>query len=364
MNIVLGSNYESIASETKKLADKTADLRNKLARIRIKLDDAYDGQIDYDTEIKAFEKRLYTQQVRMSNLSNAVNNAFDELVRVDAQKIEIDNNLKVTLGKEQINSIGSFGISSSSMLSIISKYQSDLWKKVIPVSGIAVPTVSKILPKLKEIIGNIIKDNSTGNSENSGSSGTITDTAKDTADKIGEVAKDTIDSEKEAANYQFWESKLGTFVDTNKYPNSTENEKCGRIFNKTSSRKENGVKKYYPGNCTWYAYFRYSEVNNGGVPLKFSSSGSANGGEWHNVIKKDLFNIQEISVENIVANSLVEKPNHVLYVEGVATDANGQTYVYYSEGGAGVYKNGRQGLIQKKKIEDFAKEHQYIITAK
>lgn len=364
MNIVLGSNYEAIVSETKRLANKTTDLKSKLSKIRTSLDDAYDGQIDYDSEIKALEKRLYTQQTRMSNLSKAVNGAFDELIRVDAQKIELDNNLKVALEKEQINPIGSFGISSNPLLSVISKYQADLWKKVIPVSGIVVPTVSQILPRLKEIIGNIIKDKSTGNGENSGSSGTITYTVKDTAAKIREVAKDIVDSEKEAANYQYWESKLGTFIDTNKYPNSTEYEDCGRIFNKTSSRKENGVKKYYPGNCTWYAYFRYSEVNNGGVPLKFSGSGSANGGEWHNVIKKDLFNVQEISVENIVANSLVEKPNHVLYVEGVATDADGQTYVYYSEGGAGVYKNGRQGLIQKQNIEDFAKEYQYIITAK
>lgn len=364
MNIVLGSNYESIVSETKKLANKTSVLKSKLSQIREGLDDSYDGQIDYDTEIKALEKRLNTQQTRMSNLSKAMDGAFDELVRVDAQKIEIDNNLKVALEKEQINSTGNFGVSSSSMLSIISKYKSDLWEKIIPVSGIVIPGVSQILQKFKEIIGNIIKDNFIGNSGNNGSSGSIADTVKDTADQIGEVAKDTIDLEKEAANYQFWESQLGTFVDTSNYPDSTENEGCGRIFNKTSSRKENGVKKYYPGNCTWYAYFRYSEVNNGGVPLKFSSSGSANGGEWHNVIKKDLFNVQEISVENIVANSLVEKPNHVLYVEGVATDADGQTYVYYSEGGAGVYKNGRQGLIQKKKIEDFAKEHQYIITAK
>lgn len=204
MNIVLGANYEAIVSETKKLTNKTADLKNKLVQIRNKLNEAYDGQIDYNTQIKALEKRLYTQQVRISNLSNTINGAFDELLRVDAQKIEIDNNLKIALEKEQIKSTDKLDISFNSILSVISTHQANQWKKIIPGSSIVIPGVSPILQKLKELIGNIARDKSTGNGENSGSSGTITDTVKDTADKIRKVAKDTIDSE----NYKVKQEKI------------------------------------------------------------------------------------------------------------------------------------------------------------
>lgn len=131
MNIVLGSNYESVVSETKKLANKTADLRNKLAQIRNKLDDAYDGQIDYDTEIKALEKRLNTQQIRMSNLSSAVSSAFDGLLTVDSKSIEIDNGLKVILEVTKITSSDTFKEISSSIRSIISKYKDSKWADII-----------------------------------------------------------------------------------------------------------------------------------------------------------------------------------------------------------------------------------------
>lgn len=131
MNIVLGSNYESIVSETKRLANKTSVLKSKLLQIRTKLDDAYDGQIDYDTEIKVLEKRLYTQQVRMSNLSSAVSSAFDGLLTVDSKSIEIDNGLKAILEVTKITSSDTFKEISSSIRSIISKYKDSKWADII-----------------------------------------------------------------------------------------------------------------------------------------------------------------------------------------------------------------------------------------
>lgn len=131
MNIVLGSNYESIVSETKKLADKTADLRNKLAQIRSKLDDAYDGQIDYNSEIKAIEKRLYIRQVQMSRISSAVNDAFDGLLTVDSQSIEIDNGLKAILEVTKITSSDTFKEISSGVKSIVAKYKDSKWADII-----------------------------------------------------------------------------------------------------------------------------------------------------------------------------------------------------------------------------------------
>lgn len=153
MNIVLGSNYESIVSETKNLANKTMDLRNKLAQIRNKLDDAYDGQIDYDTEIKALEKRLNTQQIRMSNLSSAVSSAFDGLLTVDSKSIEIDNGLKAILEVTKITSSDAFKEISSGVKSIVAKYKDSKWadiiSSVIPPAGVAViggaVSVSKII---------------------------------------------------------------------------------------------------------------------------------------------------------------------------------------------------------------------------
>ncbi len=143
MNIVLGYNYASIVSETKKLANKTADLRNNLAKIRNKLDDAYDGQIDYDTEIKVLEKRLYTQQVRMSNLSSAVSSAFDGLLTVDSKSIEIDNGLKTILEVTKITSSDAFKEISSGVSSIISKYKGSKWADII----------SSVIPPIGVVIG-------------------------------------------------------------------------------------------------------------------------------------------------------------------------------------------------------------------
>lgn len=131
MNIVLGSNYESIVSETKRLANKTSVLKSKLSQIRTNFDEAYDGQIDYDTEIKVLEKRLNTQMVRMSSLSNAINSAFDGLLTVDSKSIEIDNGLKVILEVAKITSSDTYKEISSTIRSIISKYKGSKWADII-----------------------------------------------------------------------------------------------------------------------------------------------------------------------------------------------------------------------------------------
>lgn len=363
MNIVLGSNYESIVSETKRLANKTTDLKSKLSKIRTSLDDAYDGQIDYNSEIKALEKRLYTQQTRMSNLSSAINGAFDELVGVDAQKIEIDNNLKVALGKESINTIAGFGVSSNSMLSIISKYQSELWKKIIPVSGIVIPGVSQILQKLKELIENILNQ-PTG----SGSSGTISDTAKDTVDQFGEVVRKEEEKQKQAELERM--IKNNERIDTTQFDdilNYTDSEGKAKGFYKTSN------------GCTWYAISRYRQVNGIENDLKFSEKGG-DANNWIYSIDKNNFqvdstnvsteNLQDVIKTNAIAvstenDSRKDLPydykasaKHVAYVELVKDG-----YVYYTQGSYGEAES-TYGYVHKVTIEQFAIDYEYIISAK
>ena len=133
----------------------------------------------------------------------------------------------------------------------------------------------------------------------------------------------------------------------------------------------------YP-QCTWFAAARYEEVNGKGSLVM--TNGSANGKEWYKRVDTNSFNVTEIKSNGTVnysaikSNSLACANNngwgsyseygHVVYIEGVAKDSNGKTYVFFSDGGSGYAKRGKLGEVKKWDIEKFAKTYSYVMTAK
>lgn len=118
MDIVINDGYESIISGAKKIADKTEDIKKDLATIRARLDDYYDGKIDFDSDFKSIEKRLGTQAENMLKLANAIDEAVCGLMDIDgsvtqtvaaaAKKSIADIRLSDTSPKSAAGSIKSF----------------------------------------------------------------------------------------------------------------------------------------------------------------------------------------------------------------------------------------------------------------
>lgn len=168
-------------------------------------------------------------------------------------------------------------------------------------------------------------------------------------------------------SYSELNKMTGKKIDTSKYGSSysvkTTNGKS-RSFNRPQ--------------CTWYAAARYEEVNGKGSLVM--TSGSANGKEWYKRVDSNTFNVTQIKSNGttnysaIKSNSLACANNngwggssqygHVVYIEGVATDSKGKTYVFFSDGGPGYAKSGKLGEVKKWDIDKFAKTYDYVMTAK
>lgn len=125
MDIIINDNYELIVSKAKKAADKTEEIKKDLAKIRAKLDDYYDGRIDFDSDIKAIEKRLGNQADNMMKLANAIDDSICGLVETDRIGIQA----VTTAAKNSIASINLSDTSPNSMVHSVKSFISNFTKK-------------------------------------------------------------------------------------------------------------------------------------------------------------------------------------------------------------------------------------------
>lgn len=137
----------------------------------------------------------------------------------------------------------------------------------------------------------------------------------------------------------------------------------------------------YRPHCTWYAAARYEAVNGSDNPLRFTQQYDRDAANWPRLIDKNYFNCDEANVDTIKTNTIavstkpdhpanvnlmdnrIHRPigaseNHVAYVEAVKDG-----YVYYSQGSSN-WNMSDAGYIYKMKVEDFAKDYNFIISAK
>ena len=130
--------------------------------------------------------------------------------------------------------------------------------------------------------------------------------------------------------------------------------------------------------CTWYAAARYEEINGKGSLTM--SKGTANGKEWYQRVDPNRFDVNQIKSKETINYSVIKsnslacttsngwgdssKNGHVVYIEGVAKDEKGKTYVFFSDGGPGYASKGKLGEVKKWEIERFAKIYDYVMTAK
>ncbi|MBQ7838663.1 MAG: hypothetical protein IJ395_08595 [Clostridia bacterium] len=129
MDIIINDNYELIVSKAKKAADKTEEIKKDLAKIRAKLDDYYDGRIDFDSDIKAIEKRLGNQADNMMKLANAIDDSICGLVETDRIGIQA----VTTAAKSSISSINLSDTSPNSMVHSVKSFVSNFTKKAYDV---------------------------------------------------------------------------------------------------------------------------------------------------------------------------------------------------------------------------------------
>ena len=142
--------------------------------------------------------------------------------------------------------------------------------------------------------------------------------------------------------------------------------------NKYYVKTSDGKSRYFnkSGGCTYFAAARFEKVNGKGT-LIMKPGGSANGGNWHNAVDPDHFNVSETknnygvirpnTLARTSSNGYGKSSNggHVVYIEGVAEGPNGKTYVYFSQGST--YKNYE---VDKMEISEFARIYSHVMSLK
>lgn len=130
------------------------------------------------------------------------------------------------------------------------------------------------------------------------------------------------------------------------------------------------------GNCTWYADYRWQQLNPE-YPLKFSGSGTRNAGYWDDRIDKNYFNVNSTSdYSKVVSNAIAVKDptskypcGHVAYIEKVQDGM-----VYFTEDGESytrphTWAKNSDGswagpIVQCCTLEEFKSKFGKIITRK
>lgn len=160
----------------------------------------------------------------------------------------------------------------------------------------------------------------------------------------------------------------GVRVDTTKYADATYYD----YYDDQGILRKNWGVYYNTDGCTWYAYNRYQEMNPGIGHLFSGNGGGGNAENWVNSIDRNKFNVFDTSDTAVIKGNMIAvsnqhdsweqgiraSSNHVAYVEAVKDG-----YVYYTDGS---YPNPEHtfGYVQKVPIEVFAKDYEFVITAK
>lgn len=133
------------------------------------------------------------------------------------------------------------------------------------------------------------------------------------------------------------------------------------------------------GQCTWYAQGRFKEIF--GIDMHF---GLGNAKNWINNAYKseeiktitDINDIREQSIAVLAPTEDENQPGHVLFIEYVERDAQGNPItIYYTEANGlfdlqkGEFDYGYDGTVRKQSFEKFKSPYQlqligYIIPAK
>ncbi|MBQ9551593.1 MAG: hypothetical protein IJU96_02405 [Clostridia bacterium] len=370
MKIGVTANYVNITSKMRNLADGDAKtFKGQLDRIRLGLNTAYQGQDNLTGELLQLEKKIDAFSTRMSGLAAAFNQGASDLLTSGNQAVNVGE--LAPLSKEL-----DFILSNPTTAQMIARNQQILAARSFTEKYQNGAFVTS--PLLKGLTGSLFAGASTAallpllntDSSSEGVDGWF----REHNPSEYQEAEAEVRRMANQKSFNELEEMKDSFVDTSKYGNEI---KChGKSFNKHYTLKSGGTSS---SNCTWYAASRYEEINGKGS-LYFYSKVSGDGGNWHNAINKDYFTVDKVfnddsgkrinDISVIKGNTLAvsdrgdSNANHVVYVEGVATDPNGKTFVYYSEGGNWQKNHGLEGKIQKVEIEKFANEYEYIISAK
>ena len=139
--------------------------------------------------------------------------------------------------------------------------------------------------------------------------------------------------------------------------NSTFYNKVGQtVANISSYYYTNGNMSYnagYKGQCTWYAYGRFYEVN--GIALK----SARNAKYWLSENKGDRrVKVTSVIQPKSIAVRTTGKYGHVMFVEDVVYE-NGLRYVYFTEcntDGNGRYDPGKDCIVKKLSYSNFVSQ--------
>ena len=138
-----------------------------------------------------------------------------------------------------------------------------------------------------------------------------------------------------------WNAKIGTTVAQVKSGSS-----YGYYYNKNGNISAKGG---YIGQCTWYAYGRFYEVN--GIALKTARHAkywlSENAGDSR---VKVVYGADKIAAKSIAVRTSGTY-GHVMFIEHVTYNSNGTpAYVYFTEcnaDGNGTYNAGKDCVLQR-----------------
>lgn len=305
---------------------------------------------------------------KVSNAAKSVGNALVKAKNKVDSGIKGATNAVVNTFKKAKNTVKNFASNTfnkvksvfSNAVKAVKKKTVQMFKSSLAASAAA---FSAVAVAFKNIFKKSKKSKTSGGEDNKPSGGGGNNQTEEERKKKEEEEHRKKEEERQA-NYNQMEALAGTHVDMSNYPNTIV---CGeRSFNRYWY-DENGVAHK---NCTWYAACRYQQINgNGSLPMNYDNGASANGGDWYLRVNKDYYDVYDLGSDYSVIkpNSLAcsytngyGKPGtHVVYIEGVATDSNGKTFVYYTQGG-----DLDMGKIEKRSIEDFANEYEHIMVAK
>lgn len=166
---------------------------------------------------------------------------------------------------------------------------------------------------------------------------------KSNAQKFKFVAK-TTSSQATTTN---WDSKVGTTV-----ASIRSNDAYTKWYNSTGNVSAAGG---YDGQCTWYAYGRFYEVNGiqlGSAPhAKYWLSQNSGNSKVHVLYGASAIRAKAIAVRTTGTYG------HVMFIEYVTYNANGSpAYVYFTECNTdnnGTYDAGKDCVLQKMTYEEF-----------
>ena len=180
------------------------------------------------------------------------------------------------------------------------------------------------------------------------SSGTVTAVKNGTAVMTARTTSGkTVTIKVTCKNCNNWDAKVGKTVASIKSGSSYT-----KWYNASGNLSAEGG---YYGQCTWYAYGRFYEVNN----IRLSSAPNAK--KWLTANKNDNRLTVLTGKDKIRPKSIAVRTTgtygHVMFIEHVTYDANGNPkYVYFTECNSdnnGTYNAGKDCILQKMTYSSF-----------